>query len=275
MSVELARLTATLFYLNELEKTNMVTPSIAQPYTIPRPISKEALLAHKCNRNIQQLRINRVKGQIEIMKADNVSICIDTLIEEKCKFLEKVNFLIEKYKPDPGGFKFNSNNDGRKRKKNKRSRERYLNRQFQKKLNDFKNNPEKRTVINLSSVDIPIQDLFALEIGHGFVLSPNNVSREEELLILEGFRFIDRLGKADKAQRSNMNNDSNSESRNPTVSPSNSSASNTVSSQNNSTVTNDNNVRYFERGTSVPQKLHSYQPLEVDLKLAETKFIKK
>ena len=49
MSVELARLSATLFYLNELQKVNMVTPSIARPYPV-QPVSEERFIAHKCSR---------------------------------------------------------------------------------------------------------------------------------------------------------------------------------------------------------------------------------
>ena len=52
-------------------------------------------------------------------------------------------------------------------------------------------------MINLSSVALSDEKLFALELGHGFVLTPNSPAKEEEILILEGFHFIDRLGKVD------------------------------------------------------------------------------
>ena len=66
------------------------------------------------------------------------------------------------------------------------------------KMENYKNCVESRNVFNLSSIDLPIIDLFSLECGHGFVLYPSNKVKEEELLVLEGFRFLDRLGKADQ-----------------------------------------------------------------------------
>lgn len=272
MSVKLAKLTATYFYLNELQKLNLVTPSIAKPHPGP-VVLKEALILHKCYRNIQLLKINNIKEEIRKMEADNIRICKETLIQNKCRFRQKINFLKNKFNPvQRGNNTANTSNDRRKTIRKRKSKERYVNRKFRKKLIVYKNNPENRTVINLSSTNIPIQDLFALEIGHGFVLSPNNKAKEEETLFLEGFRFIDRLGKADKTEQSNLRKDGSQ-----TGSRGNSASSGTTGStpQNNPSPTNNNTLDHFIRDKTVPQQLQTYQPKEVEFSLAETKIIKK
>ena len=272
MSVKLARLTATFFYLNELQKVNMVTPSISRPYPLP-PIVEERLIAHQCNRKLQQVRINNIKEQILTMNADNVRICRNTLLTNKHSFRRKIEFLKRKYKPEPVSntpvdARINDNSH-RKNKRKKDSRERYLSRKYRKKLKDYRDNPEERNVVNLSSIDIPLEDLFALEIGHGFIFTPKNKVKEEETLILEGFRFIDRIGKAE----SQLSNENDNTDINPITS--NSSAVSVPSSQTISPSSDDHYVENFVRDTSVPYRLQIYQPKEVDLSLAETKLIKK
>ena len=68
---------------------------------------------------------------------------------------------------------------------------------YREELNQYINNKGINNVYNLSSINIPAEDLFALELSHGFIPSPNNSPFEEETLILEGLRFIDRIGKID------------------------------------------------------------------------------
>ena len=89
MSVELAKLTSKFFYLNELQKLNMVTPSIARPYPI-RPISDEGRITHECSRKIQQVRINKLQAEIVAMNTDSSFICRKTLLSEKRRLLRKI-----------------------------------------------------------------------------------------------------------------------------------------------------------------------------------------
>ena len=125
-----------------------------------------------------------------------------------------------------------------------KSKERYQARIYKKRFRDYMNNPESRTVFNLSSVELTIPEILVLELGYGFVPTPSNTNKEEEMLILEGFRFIDRLGKVDN---STNNTD-------------------VVSSGNNSTI--DNNT--FVRSTDIPQPLRFSQPSETNLSHNET-----
>ena len=215
MSIELARLTSKFFYLNELQKLSMVTPSIAKPYPL-RPISEERRIVHECSRKLQEVKINKIRAEIAAMNADNISLCRKTLLSEKCRLCHKIVFLQRKHALEPvTNLSDNRNvrniviNDHRKNKRKIHSRERYSNRKYRKKLQDFIDNLENRTIVNLSSTDIPLEDLFALEIGHGFILSLGNRSVEEEQLILEGFRFIDRIGIAE-SQFSNQSDNRNS-----------------------------------------------------------------
>ena len=269
MSTELAKLTATFFYLNELQKLNMVTPSIARPYP-KTPIDDERLIYHKCNRKIQQLRMDNIKAQIAVLSMENLSICRKTLLREKQRFRRKIEFYKRKYQPESSVTinARNHSNSHRKRKRTKNSRERYSSRKYRKRLKEFSENPDQRTVVNLSSTDIPLGDLFALEIGHGFVPTPNNKFKEEGTLILEGFRFMDRIGVADsQLSRENRNINRNRES--------NTSAQVPVSPAVIIATRNDEHVEQFVRDSSVAFKLKSYQPKEMDLSSAATKLVKK
>ena len=40
--------------------------------------------------------------------------------------------------------------------------------------------------------------MYVLELGHGFVPTPTNKQKEEEILILEGLRVTDRICKLDR-----------------------------------------------------------------------------
>ena len=219
--------------------------------------------------------MNKIRAEIAAMNIDNISICSKTLLSEKQRLRRKLKFLKSKYKPVQNTLenvspRNGSTNSLRKKKRMKSSRECYANGKYRKELNDYRDNTEGRTVVNLSSIEIPLEDLFALEIGHGFILSPNNVVKEEEALILEGFRFMDRIGKAEQ-QISNQNENSN---RNPDTNnplpPVLISPSQTISS-----LPDDQPSRNYVRDSSVPGKLIAYQPKEEELSLAVTKLIKK
>ena len=181
---------------------------------------------------------------------------METLIQNKKRLKKKVMFLKRKFNPDSVTKLKSSSKKKNKSKSNKKSRERYRIRRYREKLKDFIDNEAGRSVYNLSSVDIPVEDLFALELGHGFVPAPNNLHQKEETLVLEGFRFLDRLGSLDK-RLSDKRKDTpktNSESI-PVIVP-------------------DTNNPGFIRDRTIPRNLVFSQPKEVNLTLNETKMVK-
>ena len=69
-------------------------------------------------------------------------------------------------------------------------------------------NKEGTNVVNLSSQPLTKIQKYVLELGHGFVSTPNHKEKEEEILILEGLRVTDRILKLDKeltAQKQEIN----------------------------------------------------------------------
>ena len=263
MSKQLAHLTAIVFYLNELQKHNLITPSIARPYP-KTPTDVESLLLHKCYRKIQQHRIEGIKIEIALLKQKYASMCHDTLSNEKKRHTSKIRYLINKFRPEP--VKTNARTDRKVthiKAKHKKSRERYQVRKYKKQLNHYQNNPEDKTVYNLSSTDITMPEMFALEYGHKFVPTSNNPMKEEEMLLLEGLRFIDRIGKVDAAL-SKRDDENSLLNPKPDGVP---------------LIDFDQNINsqpaLFERNKSVPFSLQFGQPKEVDLSNNESKVIKK
>ena len=204
LSVPHANLIAVIFYLNELQKVNLVTPSIATPFP-DVPLTEEKLCIHKACRKLQQKRIFKLQNELSLLKEKDIPVCYETLSRKKLKLKKKLKNLICKFDPIPvnaskcdTATKESVKIVKNKKLSNKKSRERYIARRYKKKLASFYNIPKSRGVINLSSVELTSDEVVALELGYGFVPTPNNSSKEEELLVLEGFRFLDRLGKADQ-----------------------------------------------------------------------------
>ena len=217
MSAQRANLIAVVFYLNELQKRNLVTPSIATPFP-DLPLNEEKMCLHKACRKLQQKRIFNLQNELSVLKDKHIPVCYNTLNYKKLKLKKKLAFLIAKYNPAPVNANKCKDSNGttvipvkNKRLANRKSRERYNARKYKKKLISYFNEPKNRGVINLSSVKLTQDEIIALELGYSFVPSPNNSSKEEEMLILEGFRFLDRLGKADESLaeiRRKVNDDS-------------------------------------------------------------------
>ena len=198
LSVQRANLISVCFYLNELQKRNLVTPSISRPFPT-FPLTEEKMLLHKACRKLQQKRIFNLQNELLILKEKGVPLCYDTLKFKKLKLKKKISNLVTKFQPTPVNVDkcTAANTNKNKAVTNRKSRERYIARRFKKKLFKYFIEPKSRSVVNLSSIKLTPEELMALELGYGFVPSPNNSSKEEELLVLEGFRFVDRLGKAD------------------------------------------------------------------------------
>ena len=265
MSEQLARLTAVYFYLNELQKHNLITPSISRPY--PRgPMNTEKLIYHKSHRKIQQLRIQSVKDDIAALQETHTQICMKTLRLKKQKFRRKLLFLVQKYKPDPvaGKDKIERKHQINSTLRNRKSRERYQVRKYKKQIGIYNNHPDRRTVFNLSNTELSLTDTLALELGFGFVPTPCNTNIEEEILLLEGFRFVDRIGNVDSKLSEIKNKIQQSKSDEST-----SAAANDFSQATSSYG------EMFEREKHIPASLRFSQPKEVDLTNNETKTIKK
>ena len=261
MDEYIAKLIAKRFYLIELQKSNLITPSIARPYPV-NPDNPESMILHSSYRKIQQRRIDVLEKEIESLRKRRVHICNETLISNKERLRNKIGHLERKFNPDSVkkmNVKLKRRNNNRS---NKKSRERYRARRYREKLREYMSKESSKTVYNLSSIDIPVEDLFALELGHGFVPAPNNTKLKEETLVLEGFRFIDRLCSIDNRLSEKKNKDNDTSGANDTdTSPS---ASTTV----------DSNETGFERNGTVPHTLTFSQPKEENLSLNETKMIK-
>ena len=120
-------------------------------------------------------------------------------------------------------------------------------------------------MVNLSNTKLSTDELIALELGYGFVVTPNNPIMEEETLILEGFRFLDRLGKTDaRLAEMNVNPPDVDDIHNSF--PTDTNADDIHNSSQDSAT--------FFRNNSVPQQLQFSQPKEPQLSLNKTKIIK-
>ena len=222
-------------------------------------MTPEKAILHKSYRKIQQRRINNLSNEIDKLKSSNIKIYLQTLEHNKERFRVKIRHVINKFNPDRvRNIESTSHRKNNKKNSNRISRERYQSRRYREKLNRYINNEGNTNVYNLSSTNLLVEDLFALELGHGFIPSLNNSLFEEETLILEGFRFIDRIGRIDTdistPESINNRNSSSSHDNIPNL--------NIVDSDHN-----------FIRDKSVPLTLKFSQLIEKDLKISETKLI--
>ena len=260
--ITMANLIAKHFYLNELQKINLVTPSVALPFP-KHPITEEKCLIHSAHCKIQMRKIASIRSEIDCLKVNKISPCRRTLLMTKRRLWKKVLFLKRKFQPVMNLKKYQRKATYSNQRKNKKSKERYLARQFQKKLKDYENCTDGRNVYNLSSIDLPIVDLYALEYGHGFVITPTNKMKEEEFMVLEEFRFLDRLGKADERLSKAEKNTVELENYTP---PSQQLVPNTYKE-----VTS----CLFVKSDLVPEDLQIRQPFENELICSESKIVKR
>ena len=115
---KLAELTAAVYYLSELQKFNLITPSIGKSYP-DNPADKEQELLHICHRRIQQLRINNIRTEITQLKGMGTSICWNTFLNKNNRLRKKVDYLKVKFNPEPFR-KSNRRSNNRKKVKNKK-----------------------------------------------------------------------------------------------------------------------------------------------------------
>ena len=216
------------------------------------------------NSQSQQHSMHCVWIKLNEMKENNVTVCYKTQRYFKFKFKKKLARLVKKFEPVSVNSSSSKVNNRRKEEKkatkNKKSRERYMNRRYQEKFRAYTENPERRAAINLSSIELSNEELFALELGHGFVIAPNNPAKEEETLILEGFRFVDRLGKADSRLVELKKREGHVTST----------QEGNIASQLSSLSVDEN----YYRSTEVPYMLQFSQPKEVNLQTNEAKMVK-
>ena len=96
-------------------------------------------------------------------------------------------------------------------------------------------------------------------MGYGFIPTPNSKEKEEEFLILEGLRFVDRVGKIDRIIAANGGNDHFTEPRG------------TV----NDNASADRQTNTFTRDKSTPKNLYYSQSKEPQLTQNVTKTLVK
>ena len=194
-STYLTKLYGRQHFLNRLEQINLVSPSIGRPFPT-YPVTDEKLIIHNALIEVQRRRRRGIAKEIAYLMSQQKYRHIPRRYEaEKKRYNEKLEHLKRKFKP------FITNNiqqpmtDSKER--NRKSRERYKTRKLNQRIKQM--NEESMNVINLSSQTMTKLQKYVLELGHGFIPTPNNGQKEEEILILEGLRVTDRINKLDKA----------------------------------------------------------------------------
>ena len=206
----------------------------------------------------------------EINELKNRNNAVDKkLLEELDKrFDTKISGLGSKYKPST--IKKNEHRKTKKKVKDKKSRERYLARQIIKRIHNY--NKEDKKVINLSRVTLSMAQIFALDLGYGYVFTPNYIDKEEEMLILEGFRVMDKIGKLDDKITKEMNRYNEKERNEALNNYGNENFGNeSLDESFHGFADNDN----FVRSTAVPKFLRFSQPVERKLNQPITKLVLK
>lgn len=256
MDAKLAKLMARNYYLTELKKVNLVTPSIGKSYP-PHPVDEESMIIHNGLLKIQNIRTTKIRQRINEMKNNGILSCKHTLKSLKDRLKKRISFLKDKFKPIEKEQK-RKGPKSNKKIKNKKSRERYEARNIRRKIRIYNEdiNNGIRTIINLSSYRLCMAEIFALELGYGFVPTPSNPQKEEELLILEGMRFIDRIGKVDAKLREGVDTQ-------------------VESTMQERKQTTQENGECFARSKNVPINLQFSQPKEEQLQNPNTKLLKK
>ena len=128
---------------------------------------------------------------------------------------------------------------------------------MKKLFKSYNEHPENNAIINLSTHKLSMAEVYVLELGYGFIPTPNDKNKAEEFLILEGLRFLDQLGKVDNI----MNNNDTSVNR-PNASTDNQ-------------ISEDQEFGTFIRNKSLPLKLKFSQQKEPQPSQNITKIVMK
>ena len=260
-----SKLSAIHKYLSLLRDYQLVSPSIGKPY--PTDLTDENSIIHRSHLDIQSLRLRKLNAEISSIKDSNSISSEDILngqtYKETWKRLKrKVHFLVSKFQPQ----RLRSFVANKRKMQNSKSRERYKIRKFRKACQIIK---DKDSVINLSSTTLTPAQYLVLSLGSGFIPSSTNKEKEEEILMLEGLRVIDRIGTLDSIlQRDNQKE--NVVNRDTMIIDSN------IDPQP-SAANHDSFANYteFTRDRSIPKGLKIHQPQERILSQGITKLMKK
>ena len=128
----LARKMAVNYYLTEMKKAKLVTPSIGRPYPANNA-NEEQRMIHASPLKIQFQRTLLLRQEINAIKNNGTRYCCETFNAEKAKFRRKVYMLKNKYNPviqNPTHHRRKTN----KTIKNRKARERYKARQVRQTL---------------------------------------------------------------------------------------------------------------------------------------------
>ena len=277
---QLATKMAVNYYLTVMKKSNLVTPSLGRPF--PRDANNEEQMEiHKGLMKIHTKRMLQLRQEINELKRNGSRYCEKTFTKSKERFKRKIDFLKEKHKPIITEHARRRPQIQNKEAKNRKARERYKARQVKGKIKRYNDNVENgiRTVINLSSYDMPMAEIFALELGYGFVPTPAKIQAEEDLLILEGLRFVDRIGKLDVKLRAELQQQQNSQTSSQdgrTTEPEEPREQQQHQPQQ-PIVTDplETDATHFVRSKEVPHSLQFSNPKEELLQIRDTKLLKK
>ena len=264
---EAANLSSIRKYLNVLKDNHLVTPSIGKPY--PDVTTEESMIMHRALLSVQNVRIRELDEKISNILASHNLALTDVwnnpiFIEKWTRLKKKIGFLKRKFRS-----RRNAAAVVPQSSRNKKSRERYKMRKFKKLLRTIGTD----SVLNLSSVVLSPAQSAVLSLGSGFIPSSTNRDKEEEILLLEGLRVIDRIGNLDMILKNENENEHRS---NNTTNEIQTPKMNFVEE---STVVTSKEFyetdQKFSRCQGIPSSLRIHQPQERTLSQPITKLIKK
>lgn len=254
---EAAKLCSTRKYFQVLKDNQLITPSIGKPF--PDTATEESMIMHRACLAVQDVQIRELNEKISTLLDNNNLSLADVLnsplyIERWKRLKKEIGFLKRKFRS-----RRKSPPIKVQASKNQKYRERYKVRKFNKLLKTIGTD----SVLNLSSVIISPTQLAVLSLGSGFIPTSMNPDKEEEILLLEGLRVIDRIGNLDtilKAESETGNSPANARTENQAV-PINFVSENTTNQESaNQEREFFENEQTFSRCKGIPSSLRIHQP---------------
>ena len=180
--------------------------------------------------------------------------------------MEKVEHLKRKFRPND-----DFSRTSKRTSRTKKSRDRYKVRKFNRLLKLIGTD----SVLNISSTTITPAQCAILSLGSGFIPTSMHTAKEEEILLLESLRVIDRIGNLDILLK--KENDSRKDSSHGNDQSKDKTVSTPPPREDTSLYHNEffENQQTFSRSRDIPSSLRIHQPQERSLSQPITKLFKK
>ena len=262
---EVSKLSAIIKYLNLLKENQLVKPSIGKCY--PEKNNEENKIMHRALLDIQNTRIRDMNEKISTLLVTNDISHADVrnnplFIEKWEKLKKKAEFLKRKFR-----VKRETLVRPNQASRNKKSRERYKIRKFNRLLKTIGTD----SILNLSSIPLTPSQNAVLSLGSGFIPASTNSEKEEEIILLESLRVIDRLGKLDET----LKNELGGNREDDTISNKDENYKSTDIHSNFQQTDFFESSGIYSRSRDIPSSLKIHQPQERTLSQPITKLIKK